>query len=136
VFTLHDTPPRMAMGVQPVPMGTLRPLRTTLRSGPSRLCVAELRLCEFSTFWQHCCDGAGELPEPVGTALTALTRARAMIEALENMVVVEVVRVLGVESAGCGSSSLRKESTRGVRSYTRRVHAWVTSTALRERREK
>jgi hypothetical protein len=127
VFTLQDTPPRMAMGVQPVPMGTLRPLRITLRSGPRRLFVAELRFCEFCTFWQHCCDGVVDPPEPepVGTAETAPTRASAVMKTLENMAVVEVVRVVGVESVGCGSSSLRKESTRDLSIYTRRMHPCV-----------
>jgi hypothetical protein len=44
---LQDTPPATAMGVQPVPMGMFRPLRTTLRSGPSAVLVAESRLFEF-----------------------------------------------------------------------------------------
>jgi hypothetical protein len=125
VLVLHDTPPSTATGVQPVPMGTLRPLRTTLRSGPSRLCVAELRLCEFSTFWQHCAEPVGEVPEPVGTADTAPTRARAVMKTLENMVAGEVVRVVGAESGGCGSSSLERHSTKGQRFYMRRGRADV-----------
>jgi hypothetical protein len=76
------------MGVQPVPMGTFRPLSTTLRSGPRRPLVTESRLLEFLTFWQHCCDGVVDPPEPepVGTAETVPTRARAVMKILENMV--------------------------------------------------
>jgi hypothetical protein len=48
-----------------------------------------------------------------------------VMKTLENMIVVEVVRVVGVESVGCGSSSLRKESKRGLSIYTRRVHPCV-----------
>jgi hypothetical protein len=112
LFWLHDTPPSTAMGVQPVPMGMFRPLSTTVSRPPRRPCVAESRCWEFSTFWQHCCDGVVEPPEPepVGTAETAPTSASAVMKTLENMVVVEVVRIVGVESVGCGSLSLRKES--------------------------
>jgi hypothetical protein len=76
------------MGVQPVPMGTFRPLSTTLSRPPSRPFVVESRLLEFWTFWQHCCDGVVEPPEPepVGTAETAPTRARAVMKTLENMI--------------------------------------------------
>jgi hypothetical protein len=73
------------MGVQPVPMGTFRPLSTTLSRPPSRPFVVESRLLEFWTFWQHCVVEPPE-PEPVGAADTAPTRARAVMKTLENMV--------------------------------------------------
>jgi hypothetical protein len=123
VFVLHCTPPAMAMGVQPVPMGMFRPLSTTLMSGPSRLFVAESSLLEFCTFWQHCAE---PVVDPV--AETAPTRARAVMNVFENMVakvVVRVVRVVEGECVGCGSSSLRKESTSALTSYTRPARACV-----------
>jgi hypothetical protein len=90
VLVLQDTPPAMAMGVQPVPMGMFRPLRITLRSGPRRPLVVESRLLEFSTFWQHCAPPVVEPPEPepLGMADTAPTRARAAMKVLENIVTV------------------------------------------------
>jgi hypothetical protein len=127
VFVLHCTPPATAMGVQPVPMGMFRPLSTTLISGPSRLFVAESSLLEFCTFWQHCAE---PVVEPV--AETAPTRARAVMKVFENMVAKVVVRVVEGESVGCGSSSLRKESTSALTSYSCRVRACVISTHEQE----
>jgi hypothetical protein len=101
LLSLHCTPPRMSTGVQPVPMGMFRPLTTTPRRPAIALCVFESKVLEFLTFWQHCCEGVGEPPEPqVGAAETAPTRASAVMKVLENIVVVEVVRVVGVESVG------------------------------------
>jgi hypothetical protein len=85
---LHDTPPATAMGVQPVPMGMFRPLSTAVRRPPSAVLVAESRCWEFSTFWQHCWEPVAE---------TAPTRASAVMNVLENMVVVKVVEVVEAE---------------------------------------
>jgi hypothetical protein len=122
VLVLQDTPPAMAMGVQPVPMGMFRPLSTTLRSGPRRPWVVESRLLEFSTFWQHCAPPVVEPPEPelLGMADTAPTRVRAVRRILENMVAGEIVEE---SSASGGSSSLRQHSKRDLRSYMRGVYA-------------
>jgi hypothetical protein len=117
----------MAIGVQPVPMGMFRPLSTTLMSGPSKLFVAESSLLEFCTFWQHCAE---PVVDPV--AETAPTKARAVMKVFENMVKEEVVMVREGESVGCGSLSLRKESTSALTSYTCRVRACVISTHEQE----
>jgi hypothetical protein len=52
-YTYQETPPRIAIGVQPVPMGmfrleTLMPSRAKIRPW-----VSEPTWLEFLTFWQH-----------------------------------------------------------------------------------
>jgi hypothetical protein len=122
VFVLHCTPPSTSSGVQPVPMGTFRPL-STIPSSPSRVLSDASRLFELVTFWQH---SAPDEPPPLpvlvvlvevdlddvlvgldvvvgqavvvallelvvpqfgfGMAEATLTRARAVMRVLENIV--------------------------------------------------
>jgi hypothetical protein len=80
-YTYQETPPRMAIGVQPVPMGMFR-LETLMPSRAKiRPLVIESIWLEFLTFWQHWADpvevgtGALEVVVPVAAA-TATRRAR------------------------------------------------------------
>jgi hypothetical protein len=80
-YTYQETPPRTAIGTQPVPMGMFR----AEMSMPSRVLirplVTESTWLEFLTFWQHWADpvevgtGALEVVVPVAAA-TATRRAR------------------------------------------------------------
>jgi hypothetical protein len=66
VFLLQDTPPRMATGVQPVPIGMLSAEMSTLRRPSRRPSVHESTLLEFSTFWQHCAPGVAAVHDDGG----------------------------------------------------------------------
>jgi hypothetical protein len=80
-YTYQETPPRIAIGVQPVPMGMFRLETLTPSRAKMSVFVTELTLLEFCTFWQHWADpvavgtGALEVVVPVAAA-TATRRAR------------------------------------------------------------
>jgi hypothetical protein len=91
VLVLHCTPPRMSMGVQPVPMGTFRPPRTT-PSRERRPISDALRSFEFVTFWQHCGPGVVE-PPPPGVEVLVLVIVVLVLVGLVEVGVEVVVQV-------------------------------------------
>jgi hypothetical protein len=132
----HWTPPRISMGVQPVPMGTFR--AETSMPMADLTSEATVALLLFSTFWQHCaefvvvhCPSRAESSR--GSAETALTRARVEIKVLENMVFARglvggvrvVVRVRDVRWGGwLGMLELYANEDFAVRHSQDRATAW------------
>jgi hypothetical protein len=93
VFVLHCTPPSTSSGVQPVPMGTFRPLSTT-PSSPSRSDVCASRSFELVTFWQH--SAPDEPPPPGAVVVVVLVAVVLVLEVVGFGVVVGVTVVVGL----------------------------------------
>jgi hypothetical protein len=56
---LHDTPPWIPTGTQPVPIGMFRPEMLIPRRPSITPITPEDTLLEFYTFWQHCAPPVG-----------------------------------------------------------------------------
>jgi hypothetical protein len=74
-------------------MGTFRPLSTT-PSSPSRSEVAESRLFEFVTFWQH--SAPDEPPPPGAVVVVVLVAVVVVVDVVGFGVVVGVTVVVGL----------------------------------------
>jgi hypothetical protein len=79
------------MGVQPVPMGTLRSPRMTPSRASCSICDT-LRLFEFVTFWQHSCPDDVEPPPPEVEVVVVVLVLVGLVEVgVEVVVQVDVV---------------------------------------------
>jgi hypothetical protein len=74
--TYHETPPRIAIGVQPVPMGTFRPEISTPISVLISVFVKVSTWLEFFTSLQHIGVDEPELSVATATAARARMGAR------------------------------------------------------------
>jgi hypothetical protein len=75
-YPYQETPPAMAIGAQPVPMGMFRAETSMPSRAKIRPLVTDETELEFWTFWQHWAPLVGAEPpvEPVGTAATVAAR--------------------------------------------------------------